>query len=214
MRRLILKISMSLDGFVGGPNGEVDWVFRSLDDGVTAWIADTLWQAGLHAMGSRTYYDMVGYWPTSTDLLAAPMNDIPKVVFTRQRSLDLTAGHSTTALSDANRLRGEAGGEAAPSAAPSAASWAEAQIANGDLAIEIEQLKQQPCKDIVAHGGAGFARSLVKLGLVDEYRLLVHPVALGAGLPLFADLEKPADLKLVSTSIFASGVTANVYRPA
>ena len=67
MRRLILKISMSLDGSVGGPNGEIDWLMRTLDEGATAWIADTLWQAGLHAMGSRTYYDMVGYWPTSTE---------------------------------------------------------------------------------------------------------------------------------------------------
>jgi dihydrofolate reductase len=205
---------MSCDGFVGGPNGEVDWVMRSIDEDVTAWIADTLWQAGLHAMGSRTYYDMVGYWPTSTEPLAAPMNDVPKVVFTRQRSLDLAAGQPTTALSDANRARDAAGGEAAVSAAPSAASWAEAQIANGDLALEIEQLKNQPGKDIVAHGGASFARSLVKLGLVDEYRLLVHPVVLGDGLPLFADLEKPADLKLISTSIFGSGVAAHVYRPA
>ena len=55
MRRLILKMSMSLDGYVGGPNGEIDWLIRSRDEGATAWIADTLWQAGLHVMGSRTY---------------------------------------------------------------------------------------------------------------------------------------------------------------
>lgn len=61
MRRLVLKMSMSLDGFVGGPNGEIDWLIRSLDEGAAAWIADTPWQAGLHPMGSRTYYDMVGY---------------------------------------------------------------------------------------------------------------------------------------------------------
>ena len=134
---------------------------------------------------------MAGYWPTSTDLLAAPMNDIPKIVFTQQRSLDLIAGDSAPA-----------------------ASWAEAQIANGDLATEIGRLKQQPGKDIVAHGGAGFAQSLARLGLIDEYRLVVHPVALGVGLPLFAELPMPLDLKLVGTSIFASGVVAQVYRPA
>lgn len=214
MRRLILKMSMSLDGFVGGPNGEIDWLLRSLDEGASAWIADTLWQAGLHAMGSRTYYDMVGFWPTSTDPLAALMNDVPKVVFTRQPSLDLGADLTTTALRDATLAQKAGRGGPAPRASPGAGSWAETQVANGDLAIEINQLKQQPGKDIVAHGGAGFARSLVKLGLIDEYRLLVHPVALGSGLPLFADLQAPADLKLVSTSIFASGVAANVYRPA
>jgi dihydrofolate reductase len=74
-------------------------------------------------------------------------------------------------------------------------------------------LKQKSGKDILAHGGAGFAQSLARLGLIDEYRLLVHPVALGWGLPLFAELPAPMDLKLISTSIFRSGVAAQVYRP-
>jgi len=213
MRRLILKMSMSLDGFVGGPNGEIDWLFRNLDEGATAWIADTLWQAGLHAMGSRTYYDMVRYWPTSTEPLATLMNDIPKVVFTRQQSLDLAAGRTTTALRDANQALEASGGKPAALASPNAASWAATQMANGDLASEIGRLKRQPGKDIVAHGGAGFAQSLARLGLIDEYQLLVHPVALGDGLSLFADLPKLVDLKLVSTSIFGSGVAAHVYRP-
>jgi dihydrofolate reductase len=142
-------------------------------------------------MGSRSYFAWAGYWPASTDLLAAPMNDIPKVVFTRQRSLSLPVANH-----------------------PNAASWAEAQIANGDLATEIERLKQQPGRDILAHGGAGFAQSLARLGLIDEYRLVVHPVALGAGLPLLADLPAPLHLKLMSTSIFGSGVAVHVYQPA
>ena len=191
MRRLILKMSMSLDGFVAGPNGEIDWMIRSRDEGGKAWVADTLWQAGLHAMGSRSYFAWAEYWPASTDLLAAPMNEIPKIVFTRQPSLKMAAGGS-----------------------PAAASWAEAQIANGDLADGIARLKQQPGKDIVAHGGAGFAQSLTRLNLIDEYRLVVHPVALGAGLRLFAPLPQPLDLKLVSTSVFGSGVVAQIYRPA
>lgn len=69
-------------------------------------------------------------------------------------------------------------------------------------------------KDIVARGGAEFARSLVMLDLIDEYRLFIHPVALGVGLPLFAELPKPVDLKLVSSSTFASGVAAHVYQRA
>jgi dihydrofolate reductase len=191
MRRLILKMSMSIDGFVAGPNGEIDWMVRSRDEGGKAAIAETLWNAGLHAMGSKSYFPWAAYWPTSTDLLAAPMNDIPKVVFTRQRSLNLVSGDS-----------------------PNAASWAEAQVANGDLATEIARLKQQPGKDILAHGGVGFAQSLARLGLVDEYRLVVHPVALGAGLSLFAEFPEPLHLRLVSTSIFGSGVASHVYRPA
>jgi hypothetical protein len=112
MRKLILKMSMSLDGFVGGPNGEADWMLPSRSEDGAAWVLETLQQAGVHAMGSRTYRAMASYWPTATDPMATAMNDIPKVVFTRQASVDLPAG---------------------PGGAPAAAvaSWASARIAHG-----------------------------------------------------------------------------------
>lgn len=210
MRRLILKMSVSLDGFVAGPNGEIDWLLRGRDEAARDWIVDTLRQAGLHAMGSRTFFDMAAYWPTSTEAFAAPMNEIPKIVFTRQKSLDLGAGRTTNALRDAR----EAQEEIAASPSPAAASWAAAEVANGDLTEEIERLKGQPGKDILAHGGAGFAQSLAAAGLVDEYRLLVHPVALGSGLSLFGALPKVLDLELRASTLFRSGVAAQVYRPA
>jgi dihydrofolate reductase len=93
-------------------------------------------------------------------------------------------------------------------------SWTDSRVVGGDLAVEIARLKEEPGKEILAHGGARFAQSLVKLGLIDEYRLLIHPVALGRGLPLFGALSKPIDLKLVSTTAFGGGTVANVYRPA
>lgn len=172
-------------------------MLRSRGEDSGAWVSQTLWNAGLHAMGSRSYNAMASYWPTSTDPMAAPMNDISKVVFTRQKSLDLDAGQR---------------GAPAREPSPGAAGWASARIANGDLAEEMQRLKREPGKDILAHGGANFARSLVQLGLIDEYRLLIHPVALGSGLPLFSDLQQPLDLELVSTSLFRAGVVAHVYR--
>ena len=102
MRKLILKMSISADGFVGGPNGEIDWIFRSVDESVSKWTVDTLWQAGLHIMGSRTFHDMASYWPTSDEPFAAPMNEIPKVVFTRKGFIEQTSDELTTnALKDA-----------------------------------------------------------------------------------------------------------------
>lgn len=74
-------------------------------------------------------------------------------------------------------------------------------------------MKREAGKDILAHGGAAFARSLVAGKLVDEYRLLVHPVALGGGLALFADLAAPAGFKLVSSTPFEAGTIANIYQP-
>lgn len=211
MRPLILKMSISLDGFVAGPNGEIDWVFRSSDEGSRAWVEETLWQAGVHAMGSRSYFDMARFWPTANHPMAAAMNEIPKVVFTRQKSLDLDAGRTSAAAQDAQAQ--EAAAET-PAQLASRKSWAEAEVAHGDLVAEVHRLKQQPGKFILAHGGASFAQSLAAAGLIDEYRLVVHPVVLGKGQPLFSQVAKPMDLELRSTTVFRSGVVAHVYRPA
>lgn len=211
MRKLILKMSVSLDGFVGGPNGESDWIFRTGDEESTRWTVDTLGQAGLHLMGSRTYYDMAAWWPTSTQVFAPPMNEIPKAVATTRTAAELLRTRETTqSLKDAARAH-----PAVESAAPTeevARSWSHPTVLSGDLCAEIARLKQQPGKDLLAHGGAGFARSLIKLGLVDEFRLLVHPVALGEGLSLFGDLPRPLELELVSSTRFPKGSIAHVYR--
>jgi dihydrofolate reductase len=209
MRPLFLKMSVSLDGFVGGPNGEIDWIFKSYDAGATAWTVETISRAGTHLMGSRTFRDMAAWWPRSTEPFAPPMNEIPKVVFSRTGSI--AAASTTRALEDATSLRKP--GDAAANAA-AASSWTHPTVAGGDLAGEIARLKQQDGKPLVAHGGASFARSLVKQGLVDEYHLLIHPVALGRGLPLFSDLPRPLDLKLLRTTSFESGAVALVYCPA
>jgi dihydrofolate reductase len=207
MRELILRMSVSLDGFVGGPNGEIDWLFKTFDEGANSWTVESLWRVGVHIMGSRTFQDMAAYWPSSTEPVAAPMNEIPKVVFSRK---GLGKAATTRALADATRVRTDQ----VAATASNASSWTNPGVASGDLSSEIARLKQQPGKPILAHGGASFARSLVRHGLVDEYHLLVHPVALGRGLPLFSELEKPLDLKLVSATAFDSGAVAHIYRPA
>jgi dihydrofolate reductase len=214
MRKLILKMSISLDGFVGGPNGEVDWIFPGYDEGATAWTMDTLWNAGVHAMGSRTFHDMAAHWPTSDEPFAAPMNEIPKVVFSRKgRVAPGDPTQTTRALQDARQVRAATGAQPATPSSDAVSSWAEPQIVSGDLAEEVTRLKQQLGEDILVHGGASLARSLVAQGLVDEFRLLVHPVVLGRGLPLFSDLERPAAITLVSTTTFPSGVVAMVFNP-
>ncbi len=205
---------MSLDGFVGGAKSEVDWIFGTMDEGAVDWTMKSIWQAGAHIMGSRTFHDMASYWPYSSEVYAAPMNEIPKVVFSKDPLVISPAARSTTqAVRDASRA--SAGKADSRSADPAnEKSWLEARVMSGDLAADIAQLKSEPGKDLMAHGGAGFARSLVRLGLVDEYQLLVHPVARGQGLPLFSDLPKPIALKLVSATTFPAGAIAQVYHPA
>ena len=168
-RKLILKMDISLDGFVGRTDGDVQWVFDGFDDETETAVLEGLWQAGAHLMGRALYHDMAGHWPTATSVYAAPMNEIPKIVFSQ--SLTETP-------------------------------WGETSVVRGDLATEISALKDQPGDDLLAHGGSRFAQSLSRLGLIDEYRLMVHPLALGDGLPLFG-AEVP--LKVVERRAFATG---------
>jgi dihydrofolate reductase len=203
-------MSISIDGFVSSPDGRNNWMFGS-DHEAKAWSVETIWNASLHIMGSRTFHDMAAYWPTSTDLFAPPMNQIPKAVFSRQAPAILRNVNTTTALND---VRGNARSGQSAEPQPGAGSWADAYVASGDLAEEIAKLKAQDGKPILAHGGASFARSLVAQGLLDQFTLLVHPVALGKGLPVFSDLAAPMPLKLMSSKAFPGGSVAQIYRKA
>ena len=210
MRKLVLKMSISADGFVGGPNGEMDWLFRTMDKSALDWIEKTLWEAGVHIMGSRTFYDMAAYWPTSSESLAKPMNEIPKIVFSKKGFIEKTGDNLTTqALKDKTQFDLETG-ISNGSSLKNNLTWTNAPVAT-DLVGEITKLKQQEGKFVLAHGGASFAQDLVKYGVIDEYRLLIHPVILGKGLPLFAQAPKQIDLKLESSTQLSSGIIANIY---
>jgi dihydrofolate reductase len=200
MRKLTMKMSMSVDGFVAGANGEKDWLFKTGDEKSKAWAVAQCWEAGLIIMGRKSFEVMAPYWPTSTDAFAAPMNQIPKAVFTKKGFGGIGSSHKqpSAPMSD-------------EALAKSQASWAEARVFDGALVESIRQLKAGGGKPIYAIGGAGFMRSLLATGLVDEYQLIIHPVALGAGLPIFDGLAKPLYLKLVDVKIFPGGTTVHIY---
>jgi dihydrofolate reductase len=181
MRKLIVQMQISIDGFVCGPKGELDWIFPDVDEGYTKWTLDKVWQAGAHLMGRVSYGDMAAHWPTSSEPFAAPMNQIPKIVFSHT-------------LKEAR--------------------WRETRIIAGDLGEEIGRLKAEPGKDLLAHGGARFIQALVRAGVVDEYRLVAHPIALGKGLSIFSELARPIRLELAEAITFNSGAVAKVYRPS
>jgi dihydrofolate reductase len=183
MGKLVLIMGVSLDGLAARPGrlGAGGWGVPPEDPALKARKLDWLREAGLHLMGRVTYEEMAGFWPTSDDEYAKPMNDLPKVVFSKT----LTS-----------------------------ADWAQSTIARGDLADEINALRREPGKDMIAWGGAAFAQSLSRLRLVDEYRLVVQPVVLGDGLPLFAGLTAPFVLDLIEARAYADGAVLHIYRPA
>src|SRR5215475_7201931 len=84
MRKLMMKMSISVDGFVSGPNGKNDWIFRSSDEESRAWVLQSTREAGTIIMGRKSFETMSPYWPTATGALAEAMNEIPKVVFTQK----------------------------------------------------------------------------------------------------------------------------------
>jgi dihydrofolate reductase len=173
---LVLKMSVSLDGYVAPPDGSTDWVAAGRSPDGASWTLETVSNAGVHLMGATTYASWAGFWPSAPGPFAKPMNDIPKIVFSD--SLE-------------------------------SADWAETTIASGDLAEAITRLKQEQTSGyLLAHGGARFARSLVDTGLIDEYRLVVHPVVLGAGERLFT---APLTLEPISTTAFSGGAVAHVF---
>jgi len=177
MRSVVLMMSVSVDGYVAGPHGHAGALPEPEE--LTRWKLDRIRRAGTHIMGRVTYEEMAGHWPTSTDEYAAPMNEIPKVVFSK--TLD-------------------------------EATWAGSSIARGDLADEIATLRRQPGGEIIAWGGANFVQSLSRAGLVDEYVLVIQPVAFGNGLPLFGDLPDALRLELIEAKTFDSTVL-HVYEP-
>jgi len=183
VRKLVVQVGLSLDGLVTRPGklGAGGWGLPPEDPALTERKLGWLRNAGLHLMGRATDEEMAGVWPYSDDEYAKPMNDIPKVVFSKT----LTT-----------------------------ADWPESTVASGDLADEIGALKREPGKDLIAWGGASFAQSLTRLRLVDEYRLVLQPVALGDGLPLFAGLTAPFVLNLVEAEAYGDGSVLHIYRPA
>lgn len=179
MRQLILQMTVSVDGYVAGPQGGLGGTFAE-DAELTAWKLERVRDAGAHIVGRVTYEQMAAYWPTATNAYAPFMNDLPKIVFS-------------------STLR--------------ETPWGPTRVIRGPLADEVAALKQEAGKDLVVHGGASFVQALSRHGLIDEYRLVIRPVAVGSGLPLFEDLPKALSLTLVEARSFASGALANVYRP-
>jgi dihydrofolate reductase len=183
VRNVIFSMGLSLDGFIAGPNGEIDW--GAPDDELHRFHNEQVKELDVHFLGRRLYETML-YWETAdqdpsageTELeFARIWQALPKVVFSN--TLEKVEGNT--------------------------------RLATGGIAEEVAKLKEEPGRDL-AVGGAGLAAAFTELGLVDEYRLFVSPVVLGGGTPYFAPLNRRIDLELVETRTFGSRVVYLRYR--
>jgi dihydrofolate reductase len=176
-------MSVSLDGYIAGPGGEIDW--SAPDEELHRFHNQQTQEIGVHLCGRRLYETMV-YWETADENPSAAEHELefariwkrlPKIVFSK--SLETVEGN--------------------------------ARLVRDGVAEEVAKLKEQPGEDL-AVGGAGLASTCIELGLVDDFRLFVYPVVLGGGTPYFPALEERIGLELVETRTFGSRVVYVRYR--
>ncbi|MEA2753588.1 MAG: hypothetical protein QOI41_7731 [Myxococcales bacterium] len=182
MKKVISSVHVSLDGFVAGPKGEMNWI--TLSEEIFDYVAELLQPIDTALYGRVTFEMMENYWPTAADAPDASKHD-------REHSR-WYAKAKKIVLSES--LRGK--------------SFANTTIISGGVADEIKKAKQADGSDIVIFGSPRATHSLMKEDLVDGYWLFVNPVILGSGIPLFAEIEGRTQLTLVESKKFSSGVVA------
>ena len=185
MRKIISFMHISLDGFVAGPNGEMNWI--KLGEEIFDHVDKRIGETDTALYGRVTYQMMENYWPTAADEPGASKHDIEhskwyntahKIVLSKtMKDADLT---NTTIISD-------------------------------NLSNRINEIKQKEDKDILLFGSPTATHSLIQLNLIDGYWLFVNPIILGQGIPLFTDIKDKIKLKLLTTHQFSCGVTALDY---
>jgi dihydrofolate reductase len=189
MRRVIVSNVMSLDGFVSGPKGELDWfVYSGFVKGTEfgKYARSLISSVGAILMGRLTYEEFSSYWPITKDddpVITERMNNLPKYVFSRS-------------------LKRVAWG-----------NWETARLVKEDAATAVSKMKQEPGRDMVIYGSATLVSTLMKARLIDEYQLLVYPIVLGRGRPEFKDLNERYSLSLISVEQFKSGAVKLIYQP-
>lgn len=175
----------TLDGFVAGTNGELDWMTFSTDAKIEERVKELTDSSDTILLGRKMTDEFINYWTSVLDNPESPeyyfakkMIDIPKIVFSK------TVKES---------------------------KWANTTVANGDITEEVEKLKNQDGKDILVYGGASFVGSLIKNNLIDEYHFFVNPVAIGSGMSIFGDLPERRNLQLIKSESFPSGEVELFY---
>ncbi len=186
MRKLKLQMQVTIDSFVAGANGEMDWMVFDWDDDMKNYVNEITEPVDCIILGRKLAQGFIPSWtsrtsnPETADAFAHKMVDTPKIVFSR--TLENVEWENTT-------------------------------LAKGDGVQEITQLKEQTGKDIIVYGGGSFVSFLIMEGLIDEYNLFVNPVALGKGMTIFNNLEDKLNLTLVKIKAFDCGIVLLCYEP-
>lgn len=184
LRNIILFNIISLDGFFAGPDGDIYW--HQVDEEFNEFSIEQLNEAGGLIFGRVTYELMAAYWPTPS-----AAQDDPVVAGMMNTLPKIVVSRTLETV-----------------------GWNNTRLIKEDVFTEIAALKQQPGRDLFIFGSANLAAGLTLYGLIDEYRLMVNPVILGSGTPLFKDIHKRLRLKRIKTRNFQNGNVLLIYQPA
>lgn len=183
MRKLFAFNMVTLDGFFEGPGRDIDW--HLADEEFNEFAIEQTSHVGALLFGRVTYELMAGYWPTP-----AAAADDPIVAGLMNRLPKIVFSKTLQK-----------------------AEWQNTRLVKDNLAAEITALKQQPGQDLALFGSAKLLATLVQLDLIDEHRIIVNPIILGRGTPLFQGITDPLRLKLIQSRTFRSGNVLLCYQP-
>jgi dihydrofolate reductase len=186
MRKLHLQVQISLDGYIAGPNGEMDWMVWNWDEELKNYVAELTASIGCILLGRNLAQGFIPHWATVAADTANPeyeagkiFHEIPKVIFTK--TLESPIGEYST-------------------------------LAKGELRKEVEALKNKDGKDLMVYGGGSFVSALIAEDLIDNYYLFVNPVILGKGMPIFQGLQMSQNVEVVDCFPFSCGISLMHYR--
>ena len=191
MRKLKLQVQMSLDGYIAGPNGEMDWMNFAWTDDLNNYVTHITEPVDTIILGRKLAEGFIPHWAN-----VASDKDNPEVESGRKFTDTYKVVFTKTIKDSDPRLK----------------EWKNTVLAKGDLVEEINKLKQQNGKDIIAYGGATFVSDLIKHGLIDEYHLFINPSAIGNGMPIFNELDKIQNMELAKSKTFDCGIVLLNYK--
>lgn len=184
MRKLKLQMQLSVDGFIAGPAGEMDWMIWDWDQELKDWVTALTQPVDTILLGRKLAEGFIPTWadryknPDGSEDGAQKMVETPKVVFSKTLSQS---------------------------------PWKNARVATGNLKDEINNTKSQPGGDIIVYGGGELVSALIQERLIDEFNLFINPVILGQGKTIFAETQANQQLILTQTQAFECGVVALQY---
>lgn len=188
MRKLIVSMNVTLDGFMAGPECELDWHFNRWNNEMAELASRQLSQADTIMLGAITYRAMASYWPMQSSNMSYSRNDIPFA--------DMMNSYTKIVFSDSIKQ----------------SYWNNSIILKGEMINQVKKLKDGQGKDMIIYGSGKMIASLQPYDLIDEYHLWIHPVILGKGKPLFRDPDHSLTLELYKTHTFKTGVIVLFYR--